>query len=78
MRKSRVDGVFSASPVAGDGKVFLLSENGETFVLKAGREFEVLARNELDARQVASPAISEGRLYIRTDSYLYCIGKKGR
>jgi outer membrane protein assembly factor BamB len=76
--QSRVDGVFSASPVAGDGKVFLLSENGETFVLKAGREFEILARNELNARQVASPAISDGRLYIRSDSYLFCIGKKAR
>ena len=74
--QSRTEGVFSASPVAGDGKVYLVSETGETIVLKAGREFQVLARNDLDERLVASPAISGGQLFMRTDNYLFCIGKR--
>lgn len=74
--QARTEGIFSASPVAGDGKVYLLSETGETIVLKAGREFRVLARNDLGERLVASPAISDGQIFIRTDGYLFCIGKK--
>lgn len=73
--QSRTEGVFSASPVAGDGKVYLMSETGETIVIKAGREFQVLARNDIDERLVASPAISGGQLFMRTDNYLFCIGK---
>jgi outer membrane protein assembly factor BamB len=74
--QERTEGIFSASPVAGDGKVYLLSETGEVIVLKAGRALEVLARNQLDERIVASPAISDGQLFIRTDEHLFCIGKK--
>lgn len=74
--QARTEGIFSASPVAGDGKVYLPSETGETIVLKAGREFQMLARNDIGERMVASPAISEGQLFIRTDRYLFCIGKK--
>lgn len=74
--QARTEGIFSASPVAGDGKVYLLSETGETIVLKAGREFQVIARNDLGERLVASPAISEGQLFIRTDGFLFCIGRK--
>ena len=74
--QSRTEGIFSASPVAGDGKVYLMSETGETIVIKAGREFQVLARNDIDERLVASPAISGGQLFMRTDNYLFCIGKK--
>jgi len=74
--QERMDGIFSASPVAGDGKVYLLSETGETFVIAAGREFRVLARNQLDERQVASPAIAGGQFFIRTDEHLFCLGKR--
>jgi outer membrane protein assembly factor BamB len=73
--QERIGGVFSASPVAADGKVFLLSESGETIVLAAGRTPRVLARNQLNARQLASPAISGGRLFIRSDNTLFAIGK---
>jgi outer membrane protein assembly factor BamB len=73
--QERVGGVFSASPVAADGKIYFLSENGETIVLAAGRTPRVLAQNKLDARQLASPAISEGRLFIRSDDTLFAIGK---
>ena len=74
--QARTEGIFSASPVAGDGKVYLVSETGEIIVLKAGREFVVLARNDLGERMVASPAISGGQLFIRTDGYIFCIGKR--
>jgi outer membrane protein assembly factor BamB len=73
--QERIGGVYSASPVAADGKVYLLSEDGETIVLSAGRTPAILARNKLDARQLASPAIAGGRLFIRSDDVLYAIGK---
>ena len=74
--QARTEGIFSASPVAGDGKVYLVSETGEIIVLKAGREYVVLAKNDLGERLVASPAISGGQLFLRTDGYVFCIGKR--
>jgi outer membrane protein assembly factor BamB len=71
--RERLSGAFTASPVAGDDKVYLLNEDGETYVLQAGRELKVLSQNRLDERTLASPAISEGELFIRTDESLYCI-----
>jgi outer membrane protein assembly factor BamB len=73
--QERLGGVYSASPVAADGKIYLLSEDGETIVLAAGRTPTVISRNRLDARQLASPAISGGRLFIRSDDTLFAIGK---
>ena len=73
--QDRIGGVYTASPVAGDGKVYLASEDGETIVLAAGRTPKILSRNRLNARQLASPAIAAGRLYIRSDDALYAIGK---
>jgi outer membrane protein assembly factor BamB len=72
--QERVEGVFSASPVAGAGHVYFVSENGETIVLKAGRQPAVVARNPIGSRAVASPAISNGQIFIRTDDQLFCIG----
>jgi outer membrane protein assembly factor BamB len=74
--QQRVEGIFSASPVAGDGKIYFVSETGETIVLKSGRQPEVLARNDLGERLIASPAISNGQLFIRSDGQLFAIGKK--
>ena len=73
--EERTGGVFTASPVAADGKIYLLSEDGQTIVLAAGKMPRVLARNRLYARQLASPAISGGRLFIRTDDAVIAIGK---
>ncbi len=73
--QERVGGVYTASPIAADGKIYCLSEDGETIVLAAGRTPTVLARNRLKARQLASPAISGGRLFIRSDNVLIAIGK---
>jgi outer membrane protein assembly factor BamB len=75
IHQERLGGVYSASPVAGDGKVYLPSEDGETIVVAAGRAPKVLARNRLSARQLASPAISGGRLFIRSDDAIYAITK---
>jgi outer membrane protein assembly factor BamB len=73
--QERVDGVFSASPVAGAGHVYFVSENGDTVVLKAGKTPQIVARNSIGERAVASPAIANGRIFIRTDSALFSIGK---
>jgi outer membrane protein assembly factor BamB len=73
--RHRLQGVFFASPVAGDGKIYMLSETGETFVLRAGREPDVLARNDLGERFLASPAISRGRLFLRSDRTLFSVGE---
>jgi|CXWL01.1.fsa_nt_gi outer membrane protein assembly factor BamB len=75
LSRGYLQGVFFASPVAADGKVYLLSETGETFVLKAGRTPEVLATNTLPGRFIASPAISRGRLLLRGDRTLHSIGR---
>jgi hypothetical protein len=69
-----IDKYFS-SPVAADGKVFLIGEGGQVSVLKAGSDWEVLAVNELDDECFATPAIADSKLYIRTRSALYCFGK---
>ncbi|MGB2713893.1 MAG: PQQ-binding-like beta-propeller repeat protein [Vicinamibacterales bacterium] len=71
----RLDGVFFASPVAADGKIYFLSQTGETIVVKAGRTPDILARNDLGERFVASPAISNGRIFLRSDDRLFAIGK---
>ncbi len=66
---------FSASPVAYDGMILLTSEDGETFMIKAGPEHEVLRSNALDEGVYASPAMSDGRVYIRGTKHLWAIGK---
>jgi outer membrane protein assembly factor BamB len=68
-------GEYYASPVAADGKLFLASEEGKMSVLKAGPEWEVLSVNDLGEEIHATPALSEGRIYVRTRSSLYCFGK---
>lgn len=73
--QERINGIFTASPVAGDGKVYLVSETGETVVLQAGRTPKVLSRNKVDGHFVASPAIAGGRLFLRADDRLIAVGK---
>ncbi len=64
---------FTASPVAYGGRLFLTSEEGETFVLKAGPVHEVLATNSLGEAVYASPAMAGGELYLRGVQHLYCV-----
>jgi outer membrane protein assembly factor BamB len=70
----RVPGVFSASPIVAGERVYFVSEGGRTIVMRAGRTAEVLAENDLDARLVASPAASRGRLFLRADDRIFAIG----
>ena len=71
--RERLGGVFTASPVAASGHVYFLNESGETVVLRPGREPTVVSRNRLGERSLASPAVVEGRILIRTDQHLFCI-----
>jgi outer membrane protein assembly factor BamB len=66
---------FTTSPWAYNGKIFCLSEDGDTFVIQAGAEFKILGKNSLDEMCMATPAIARGSLIIRTLSHLYRIGK---
>jgi len=66
---------FSASGVAADGKLYFASEEGDVYVVKAGPEFEVLATNPMKDACMATPAFSEGRLYIRTRNFLVAVGR---
>jgi outer membrane protein assembly factor BamB len=65
---------FTASPVANNGRVYFTSEEGDVYVMRAGASFELLATNKLDAISLASPAISEGRLYFRTKDHILAFG----
>jgi outer membrane protein assembly factor BamB len=74
--KTRIDPratAFTTSPWAYNGKLFCLSEEGQTFVIAAGEKFELLHVNELDDMAQASPAIVGERLLIRTEQRLYSI-----
>jgi len=74
--KERVKGAFSASPIAGDGKVYCFTETGICTVLKADSdEFEILATNDLGEEIMGTPAIANGLIFIRTDKAVYAIGK---
>ncbi|HXT38447.1 MAG TPA: PQQ-binding-like beta-propeller repeat protein [Candidatus Angelobacter sp.] len=71
--QERVGGNFSASPVGAAGRIYFLSDNGETTVIEAGPEFKVLAKNPLGEKVQASPAFSQGRIFLRTANHLYCV-----
>ena len=63
------------SPVAADGKIYFTSNQANCAVLKAEPKLEVLATNKLNEATLATPAISSGKIFIRTDGHLYCVGK---
>jgi len=65
-------GEYYAQPVAGDGKVYFISEGGKVGVIKAGADWEMLSSGEVDGSVVATPAIADSRIYVRTDENLYC------
>jgi outer membrane protein assembly factor BamB len=69
----RLDGDFSSSPLYADGRIYFSSEQGKTYVLKPGDQFEELAENELPGRILASPAVAGKAIYMRTDTVLYRI-----
>jgi outer membrane protein assembly factor BamB len=64
------------SPVFADGLLYFLSDEGDTFVIKASPKFELISKNSLNEDCFASPAISRGQIFIRTTANLYCIGRQ--
>ncbi len=66
-------GTYSSSPLLADGKIYCISEEGTTTVVKAGPEFEILGANKLDSLTLASPVAVDNQLFIRTADHLYCI-----
>ncbi len=68
-------GAFTASPVASDGKIYLSSEDGDVFVVKAGPKYELLSKNPVGEVMMATPAISDGLLIVRTVSHLFAFGE---
>jgi outer membrane protein assembly factor BamB len=71
----RLGGGFSASPVLAEGHIYFQNEEGVGTVLKAGKTFEVLAKNDLAERTLASPAVTDNAIFLRSKSHLWRIGK---
>jgi outer membrane protein assembly factor BamB len=74
-KKRTGSGSYTASPVAADGRIYLSSEQGEVHVVKAGPQFELLAVNTLDDYIMATPAISNGCLFVRSQHFLWALGE---
>jgi outer membrane protein assembly factor BamB len=66
----------SASPVLAEGRLYFTDDDGVTYVLKAGPAYQLMSRNPLNDECYSSPAVSSGRIYVRTLHYLWCIGKR--
>lgn len=71
----RLGGDFSASPVFAEGRIYFQNEAGVGSVVRAGRTFELLAKNDLGERTLASPAVTDGTLFLRSKSHLWRIGR---
>jgi outer membrane protein assembly factor BamB len=67
---------FSASPVAADGKIYLSNEDGEILVIGAGATFRHIATNSMGELLMATPALSEGVMYVRSSASLFAVGRK--
>jgi outer membrane protein assembly factor BamB len=74
--QERLGGSFSASPVSAEGRVYFISDEGETTVVEVSPEYRVLSKNPLGEKVQASPAIAQGHLYLRTEKHLFAIGPK--
>jgi outer membrane protein assembly factor BamB len=68
-------GYYYSSPVAADNKIYIASEEGVVVVLDAGEQLKVLATNKLDGAILATPALADGNIYVRTENHLYAFGK---
>jgi len=74
-RLAGAPGRYWSSPVAADGRIFTVSEDGKVVVIRAAPEWEIVAINNLDEDTFATPAILDGRIYVRTRAALYCFAK---
>lgn len=72
--RERIGGIYTASPIAANGRIYFASESGEVVVLRAGRTAQVVARNRISGRVLASPAVASGRIFLRTDDHVIAIG----
>ena len=77
-KRLRNFGNYYASPIAGDGKIYVTGENGFLVVLKDGPKLEVLAKNDMGESCIATPAIADGRLFVRTLNKLICISEEAQ
>jgi outer membrane protein assembly factor BamB len=73
--RARLGSGFSASLVHGNNRVYFIANDGTTKIVEPGREFRLLCENPLGERVSASPAISDGQLFIRGQESLFCIGQ---
>jgi len=73
--QQRLPSSFSASPVAADARLYLASEDGDVFVVKAGRQYELLSRNTMGQPLMATPALSQGMLIVRGKDAVYALGE---
>ena len=73
--RERVEGGYSASPTFAEGRIYITNENGKTTVLAPGRKFKVLGENDLAEKTLASFAVTDGTIFLRTESALYRVGK---
>jgi outer membrane protein assembly factor BamB len=71
----RMGGNYSASPLASAGRIYFSNREGETTVIRPGKQYEELASNKLDGQHMASPAVFENSLLLRTNTHLYRIGQ---
>jgi outer membrane protein assembly factor BamB len=74
--RQRVGGNFNSSPIRIGERIYGVSTTGEVVVLAADKRYQLLARNALDEPTSATPAVANGRLYLRTESSLICIGER--
>ena len=77
-RVAHAGGGFSASPVAADDRVYLPSEDGDIFVVSAGRSYERVAANPMGERLMATPALAGGRMFVRGERHLFAVGAQVR
>jgi outer membrane protein assembly factor BamB len=71
--QQRIGGSHSASPVYADGRIYFLSEDGQSVVIAPGKKFKILATNQLNGQTLASMAVSGGAIFLRSGSHLYCL-----
>jgi outer membrane protein assembly factor BamB len=76
--QEKLEGNFSASPLIAGGRIYLLSDSGETTVIAAGPEWKVISKNNLGEKCQATPAISQGHIFIRSEKHLFAIRGLGK
>ena len=74
--RTSLNGTFTSSLVAADGRIYAVNERGSVFVIKAGDDFQLLSENRIGGRCLATPALVENDLILRTDRFLYCFAEK--